>query len=104
MDDTTILFRGVRVDASWPERFEAAQNTFYYSVEGRLVERIRFGDELGVSAQSPCSCTAVDGEFHVPGCPNERCPECGGCAIACQCRYDEDLPPRIPWAVSSPIA
>jgi hypothetical protein len=99
MNGSTIVFRGVPVDASWLERFETAQNTFYYSVSGRLLERIRFGDEIdGEATVAPaCACTAVDGEFHVPGCARERCPECGGVAVDCSCDYDEGPPPTIPW-------
>lgn len=30
-------------------------------------------------------CNAPSGGFHHPGCDTERCPDCGGQAISCDC-------------------
>lgn len=35
-------------------------------------------------------CGVAVGALHHPGCDLERCPFCGGQAIGCGCRYDED--------------
>jgi len=32
-------------------------------------------------------CGAREGEFHQPGCDDERCPFCGGQLISCECSY-----------------
>lgn len=34
-------------------------------------------------------CNVGPGQFHHPGCDMERCPKCGGQAIACGCSDEE---------------
>jgi hypothetical protein len=42
-------------------------------------------------------CEAAQGQFHADGCWRERCPQCGGQWVACDCG-DTDLP-RVPFIV-----
>lgn len=89
-----VPFRGGDVAAFWPNKLEAAQTKLTYRL---IVEvpRIRYGDEQGWPREVsdvPChDCSAIRGEYHVPGCDMEQCPECHNQIISCDCRYDEDL-------------
>jgi len=40
-----ILYRGVPMIESWPEKIEAAQSLVSYTLDGRAVPRIRYGNE-----------------------------------------------------------
>lgn len=45
-------------------------------------------------------CGAKPGNLHDAGCDTERCPECGGQIISCDCFTDETWPQdvrRLPW-------
>lgn len=45
----------------------------------------------------PCpDCGARAGEQHMDGCDVERCPDCGGQMISCDCVGDIEMP-RLPW-------
>ena len=41
-------------------------------------------------------CSAAVGELHDEGCDVERCPDCGGQMLSCDCAV-ESVHPRIPW-------
>ena len=88
-----VPFRGTEVASFWPKHVEAAQAKATYRLI-KDVPRIRYGDEAGIgdAADFLChDCAAKRGEFHVPGCDMERCPECGKQLISCACNYDEDF-------------
>ena len=76
------------------EKLEAAQLVTAYTIGGRELPRIRYGaevDDWGADDGLCHDCGAAKGQFHVgPACDVERCPNCGGQAISCECAYDGD--------------
>lgn len=82
------LFRGRRVISDWPEKVQKAQAIKYYEINGRKIERVKYGEEEHdwKADIKPChDCCAIKGEFHVLGCDVEQCPQCKGQAIDCGC-------------------
>ena len=70
-------------------------------IEGKTFERIFFGAEPGYPAvppDLPChDCGVHVGGYHHFGCDWERCPQCGGQMISCNCSDDDTfLVSRIP--------
>jgi hypothetical protein len=55
--------------------------------EGEAKDRPRYVAD-GDGDCHDCGCP--DGGLHHPGCDNERCPACGGQAIACDCNDEDD--------------
>jgi hypothetical protein len=88
MSDERILFRGARVLPHWPDRIREAQMETTCVVGGVELPRVRYGNEAedwGAN-DHPChDCSAIKGEFHVPGCDVERCPTCGAQLFGCDC-------------------
>jgi hypothetical protein len=87
-----ILYRGVPMIEGWPEKIQAAQNVLSYTLNGKSVPRVRYGNEQDDwRAQTvPChDCRVLKGEFHVPSCDVEECPVCGGQLISCDCPFGE---------------
>ncbi len=93
MTDERIIYNGVPVTPDWPARLEEAQKHTYYVISGKRHERVRYGDEAddwGADRQPCHDCAALKGQFHFVGCDVERCPQCGGQAITCDCEYEDD--------------
>jgi hypothetical protein len=92
VSERLIEFRGRQVMEGWPAQLAAAQLATTVFPNGVARQRVRFGDERDDwgANRGPChDCTAVKGEFHVPGCDVERCPECGGQIFACECDWPD---------------
>jgi TIR domain-containing protein len=78
-----VDFRGEQVASFWPKKLEDAQRKTTYLVE---VPRIRRGEEKHKWPGEMChDCSALPGEYHVPGCDVEECPVCGSQALGCRC-------------------
>jgi len=72
----------------WTKCIADAQQKATCLKNGKEYFRIKFGDEKddwGADNQACGDCGAVKGEYHVPGCDVESCPECGGQMIGCEC-------------------
>jgi len=93
-DGELVPFRGGEVAAFWPSKLVAAQKKTTYRLVIEI-PRIRYGEEKDwpeLISDNPChDCAAKRGEYHVPSCDMERCPQCGGQLISCDCSFDEDL-------------
>ncbi len=88
-----VYFRNQFMIEEWPAKILWSQTKKYYRVFGQNVPRIAYGSRReGFRASGYChDCSAIPGEFHVPGCDMERCPSCGGQAIVCGCMDDGEL-------------
>jgi hypothetical protein len=90
-----MIYNGVPVMPGWPARIKAAQQVTHYTTrDGRVLARIRYGDEPGIGtvARKPCrDCGVLKGQYHVgPACGLERCPNCGGQFSSCDCDFVGD--------------
>ncbi len=87
-----VVFRGVSMIEGWPEKIAAAQIIETYRLGERKVGRIRYGsesDDCGADRQPCDDCRVIKGEFHVPGCDLEECPNCGEQLISCDCDFED---------------
>ncbi|MEO8752786.1 MAG: hypothetical protein ABI624_08905 [Casimicrobiaceae bacterium] len=93
MPPKQITYRGVAVIEGWPEKIRAAQSITTCYPNGVKMERVRYGFEgsdWGAN-DHPChDCAVIKGEFHVPDCDAERCPNCGGQFGGCDCDWPEE--------------
>ncbi len=91
MSKKWVIYNGVKMSADWPAKIEAAQLLTHYTIAGRKLPRIRFGDEDPRWGQKPClDCGVLEGWFHVPDCEYEKCPACGQVrAGGCTCDIEE---------------
>lgn len=97
MAENGVSNNDVPMIPGWQARIEAAQKvTHYTTLDGRVLARIRYGDEPGIGdiADKPCyDCGALKGQYHVgPVCGLERCPNCGGQLSSCDCDFVGDTP------------
>jgi hypothetical protein len=90
MSKKLIIFRGYEVSPNWPNRLRKAQLITTIKIDDVELPRIKYGEEhikYGEEHNNlPChDCCAILGEYHVPGCDVERCPNCCGQLISCSC-------------------
>jgi hypothetical protein len=88
-----VIYNGKKVVSYWPARIEKAQQITTYTIGGKEFGRIRYGDESDDwgSDRHPCGdCAVVKGQFHVPNCDVEECPNCRGQVLSCDCEYEGD--------------
>jgi hypothetical protein len=95
----TVNYNGTEVASFWPKRIEEAQKLESYPLITEI-KRIPYGSELGHSdhegfADVPChDCAVIKGQYHVPGCDMEECPQCKSQLISCDCQimWDGEVP------------
>jgi hypothetical protein len=72
----------------WPAEIARAQKLTHYPLGEQMLPRIRYGEESNDwhAERVGChDCIVIKGQFHVPGCDVEECPNCHGQLISCDC-------------------
>jgi hypothetical protein len=75
----------------WAKEIEKAQLYKEATINGRAYPRVRYGDgdipglPFDQYRETCRDCGVKLGQYHVENCCVERCPKCGGQAIACMC-------------------
>ena len=87
-----VNFRGVSVGEGYPEEFRKAQNQPTFVINGKVVKRVKYGEEKNGYDYSPDTnpchdCAVLKGEYHLFGCEAEECPLCRWQALSCGCKY-----------------
>jgi hypothetical protein len=93
MSEEKVFYNGTWIHPSWPTKIEEAQRITTITLNGTDYQRIKYGDEKddwGADIHPCGDCAAIKGQYHVPSCDIEECPNCGGQAIGCDCEYEGD--------------
>ena len=90
-DGEMVEYNGATMAKFWPARLKDAQEHTSYLITASF-KRIRYGDETWIrqtkaKIRPNChDCAARVGEFHVPSCDVEECPNCHGQMLGCGCQ------------------
>lgn len=90
-DGEMVEYNGATMAKFWPTRLKDAQERTSVLITAPF-KRIRYGDEEWIrqtkaKIKPNChDCAARIGEFHVPNCDVEECPNCKGQMLGCGCR------------------
>jgi hypothetical protein len=89
-----VEYNGVFMVKSWVDKIVAAQEIRTVQLRAGEKARIAFGKEKE-SATHPLrncpDCAVIPGQFHVPSCDTEECPNCGRQLISCGCLLEVAL-------------
>jgi len=80
----------------WSREIERAQELTHYPLGDRMLGRVRYGDERDDwdAENVPChDCAVLKGQFHVPSCDVEECPNCRGQRLSCDCEDGDACTP-----------
>lgn len=82
-----IVYHGVRMIKGWEKKIEKAQTITEYTIGDKIMPRVKFGQEQVMwDTAHPCEiCGVLKGQYHIPGCNHEECPNCGEEAMICRC-------------------
>ena len=89
-----VEYNGVMVASFWPKEIEKAQHKPVCLVTVpfdriRYCDEKRFGKKQNPKEIGPChDCAALPGQYHVPSCDMEECPNCGKQSISCGCHWE----------------
>ena len=70
-------------------------HTHFLTQNGTRIPRIRYGDDPNDTVEYCDDCWAKKGQYHLSFCDLERCPNCGGQVLSCDCRLTWDVPQNM---------
>jgi hypothetical protein len=80
----------------WAQKITESQKITYYLLDDKQLPGIKYGEETddwGADGHPCGDCGVEKGQFHVPSCDIEQCPNCGGQLLSCDCAL-VDGPPQ----------
>jgi len=86
-----VVYQGSEVIRWFPSEIVDAQFALRVSIGDHLFNRIRRGSphDLVGERDGPChDCNALKGQLHAWGCDSERCPNCSGQMLGCDCEWE----------------
>jgi hypothetical protein len=92
MEKKSVIYQGERMIQGWPKKIQKAQKHPSVLIHGKEFERIRYGsekDDWGANEHGCHDCRVIKAQVHVWDCNGEKCPNCGGQLISCDCEPKE---------------
>ncbi len=88
-DSDFVVHNGRKMRRQQAQALKEAQAKTHYFIRGKVLPRIRYGNERfwpPVSGKRVCdACGTLRGQFHELLCQWEQCPLCGEQVISCAC-------------------